>query len=354
MKIHPAERIFKISAGIAGLIAVLAGFFVVTKIVVYFVIALILAYALSPLINRLESHGIPRSWASASVVLLSGAFLVLLSRTLMPILWVQFFRLAQEIDLTTIERLAQLIEKEAAGYFSFIPPGFFTKNLTMLYQQLFDGPALGSVMNNMLAVFTNIFYGVLVIPVSVFFLLRDGAQLERSLLRLVPNAYFETTLALVSKVENSLGRYMKGVLLQSLIVATLTSVLLSLAGLKNALSVGLFIGVANIVPYFGPLLGDIVAITVALAETGDVSLLGPVLLAVLITKAVDNVILQPLIFSRSAQMHPIVILLVVLIAAEAGGLLAMIAAVPVTTILKLTLEQILWTFRNYRVFRNYA
>lgn len=354
MRIHPAERAFKIIAGLLVVVVLGVTLFTVSKLVVYSTIAIILAYVLVPVVNFLESKGLSRSVTAFSIISMLMAALFLLSRTLVPVIGNQIVKLVSEFDPETVANLSEVIEKQVSTVVGFLPAGFVSTNVARFYQNLLDGTAVGGFMSNLLELFTNIFYAILIVPVTVFFLLRDGLNIEKSLLRMVPNAYFETTLALISKIERSLGRYLKGVLLQSIIVATLSSLLLSLAGMKNALSVGLALGLANVVPYFGPLIGDFLAITVSIVETGDMTLVGPVIMAVLITKAIDNVILQPLIFSRSTEMHPVVILFVVLIAAELGGILAMLVAVPVATILKITFEQILWTFRNYTVFRSYG
>lgn len=351
MKLHPAERIFKISAGILlfslSVLAVLAA----SNVVVFLITSLVIAYITSPAVNYAESAGLPRAVSAISVVLFLVGGLLLLSRTVLPVLGAQFVKLAQEINPQSVQQLANLLEIELRAYFTFLPEGFFRQNLIALYSSIFEGSALGLMMSKLFNLFTNLFYAVLVVPVTVFFLLRDGHSLERSLLKLVPNAYFETTLTLLSKIENSLGRYIKGVMLQSLIVATISSILLSFAGLKNALSVGVFLGVANVIPYFGPLMGDMLAVSVAIVEQGNMTMVGPVILALLITKAFDNVLLQPVIFSRSTELHPVMILFVVLIAAELGGVPGMIIAVPFATILRITLMQISWTFKNYSVFR---
>jgi predicted PurR-regulated permease PerM len=65
----------------------------------------------------------------------------------------------------------------------------------------------------------------------------------------------------------------------------------------------------------------------------------------------DNVVLQPLIFSKSADMHPVAILFIILIGAQTAGILGMLVAIPIATIIKITVNQIIWSFNNYQVFR---
>src|SRR5699024_515629 len=133
-----------------------------------------------------------------------------------------------------------------------------------------------------------------------FFFLKDGSKIRRDALRFVPNKYFETTLSLIDKIETRLGIYFRSVLLQSILVAFSSWLALTIAGLNNALSVGIAVGLANTIPYFGPIIGYILSIIVSIIEVGDFSLVLPCVLAILFVQLLDNLLFQPLIFSRSA------------------------------------------------------
>ena len=170
------------------------------------------------------------------------------------------------------------------------------------------------------------------------------------MLRIVPNKYFETSLVILDKIESRLLIYFSSVLLQSSIVGLLSFIFLSIIGLENALLVAIIIGLANSIPYFGPLIGYVLAIVVSIYETGSVDLVPNSLFAILGVQVIDNVILQPLIFSKSADLHPIYILFVVLIGAELAGVLGMLLAIPVVTIVRITVTEIRWSLQNYHVF----
>ena len=166
---------------------------------------------------------------------------------------------------------------------------------------------------------------------------------------MVPNRYFEVTLSIIEKIETNLGRYLRGLLLQCTYVAIVASILLSFTDLNYALVVGIFTGVANSIPYFGPFMGLIAGSLVAIAQTGDFSLIPGLLIAMGLTQMVDNILIQPLIFSKAAQTHPLVILFVVLIGAQMAGIVGMLIAIPLTTTVLVTIEQVLWSLRNYRI-----
>jgi predicted PurR-regulated permease PerM len=128
-------------------------------------------------------------------------------------------------------------------------------------------------------------------------------------------------------------------------------VLLWVVGLQNAIAIGIFTGLANTIPYFGPFLGFLCGTLVGIAQTGNLVLVPWVALAMAVTQLADNVLLQPLIFSRAAKAHPLVILFVVLIGARLGGILGMLVAIPLTTTVRVVVEQVLWSLRNYRILR---
>ncbi|HMB89634.1 MAG TPA: AI-2E family transporter [Rhodothermales bacterium] len=240
------------------------------------------------------------------------------------------------------ERLSSLVP---------VQEGMITNAITGVFETLFQEDRLTQLMGSIVSFFTDVFYAILVIPFVCFFVLKDGTAMRRAILRLVPNRYFEITLAINEKVEMNIGRYFRGLMLQCISIATLATVLLSIVGLQSAVAVGIFAGLANTIPYFGPLMGFLAGTLVGVAQTGDFSLILGILIAMGLTQIADNALFQPLIFSRAAQAHPLVILFVVLIGAQLGGIVGMLVAIPVITIVRVVVQQILWSLRNYRILQ---
>src|SRR5690625_1256448 len=322
-----------------------------SNLVVYAIIAMLFTYLLDPIVNRMQAAGLNRTLAIAMT--LSSLLLILawVSTSIIPIVAAQMGALASQMSIENISYITAQIESRFLEMFEFLPPDFLQENVAEMMANLLDTGRIPAIMNNLIGIATNLFYAFLVIPFATFFFLKDGSKIRRDMLRFVPNKYFETTLSLIDKIETRLGIYFRSVLLQSLLVAFFSWVFLTIAGLSNAASVGITIGVANTIPYFGPIMGYILSIIVSIIETGDFSLIIPCLIAVLIVQIMDNVLFQPLIFSRSADMHPVAILFIILIGAEAAGLLGMLVAIPLATTLKITFTQIRWSYNNYRVYR---
>ncbi len=322
-----------------------------STLVAYLILAMILSYILDPFVNRLQRMGINRTLGITLTLSAVILLLVYISTNVFPLFVGEMIELTEDLTIENIETIAAAIEARLTADYSFIPEGFLENNVTQIAAELFDLGKLSTVLSDAVGLFTNIFSAVLVVPFAAFFFLKDGSKIRRDVLRLVPNKYFETTLTLIDKIEKRLGLYFRSVLAQSFLVALISWTTLSIAGLENSLSVGISVGIANTIPYFGPIIGYVLSIIVSIIETGDFSLVLVCVLAIFIVQLIDNLVLQPFLFSRSADMHPVAILFIILIGAETAGILGMLIAIPIATVVKITVNQISWSFNNYQVFR---
>lgn len=352
MKNITLERVVKSLLGFAGLTIVGLLLYYYGTLVGYAIVAMIFSYILDPLVNRMQSAGMNRTF---SIVLTLSALILILvwiSTNIIPIIANQMVELAGQLNIQNIQSITQQIDDQLTQKFTFVPEGFLSSNLATVLENLFDVGEIPSALSNIIGVFTNIFSAALIIPFATFFFLKDGTKIRRDILKIVPNKYFETTLSLIDKIESRLGLYFRSVMLQSLIIAITSWIGLTIVGLNNALSVGIAVGLANTIPYFGPIIGYILSIIVSIIEVGNFSLVLPCIIAILVVQILDNIVLQPIIFSRSADMHPVAILFIIMIGAETAGILGMLIAIPIATIIKITFNQVSWSLNNYYVFRS--
>ncbi len=323
-----------------------------STLVAYLILAMILSYLLDPFVNRIQRMGINRTLGITLTLSAVILLIVYISTNVFPVFIGEMIKLTQEdLTLENITSIAGKIENRLSKNLTFIPEGFLETSITQIVKELFDLGKLSSVLSDAVGLFTNIFSAVLVVPFAAFFFLKDGSKIRRDVLRLIPNKYFETSLTLIDKVEKRLRLYFRSVLIQSFLVAVISWAILSIAGLDNALSVGISVGVANTIPYFGPIIGYLLSIIISIIETGNFSLVLVCVLSIFIVQLIDNLLLQPFLFSRSADMHPVAILFIILIGAQTAGILGMLLAIPFATAIKITVNQISWSFNNYQVFR---
>ncbi|CAN5272026.1 AI-2E family transporter [soil metagenome] len=345
------DKVIKLFLGLAGLFLLALIVYYYSNLIAYAIIAMLLSYMLDPIVNRLQAAGMGRT--VSTTITLATLILVIVwgSTSVIPIVANQMASLARQLDIENLRFIAEQIEMSIIGNFDFIPEGFLRNNIAAFSDNYFNMEQISNLLGDAIGIFTNLFAAFLVIPFATFFFLKDGHKIRRDLLKLVPNKYFETILSLVDKIETRLGFYFRSVFVQCTLVGIASWLALSVAGLNNAASVGIAIGVANSIPYFGPLIGYVLSIVISIIETGDFSLVIPCILAVLSAQILDNVVLQPLIFSKSADMHPVAILFIILIGAQTAGILGMLIAIPIATIIKISINQVTWSFNNYRIFR---
>ncbi len=346
------EIIVKSAIFIVGFLLVALILYNYSNLVLYAMIAMIFSYLLDPFVNRMQSAGINRTFSISIVLATVLLFIFWISTSIIPIVAGRMAVLTRQLTPENLVNIANLIEINLRSSFEFIPDGYLRDNVANIADDLFNFNSFSDILGNLIDIFTNLFAAFIIIPFATFFFLKDGHKIRRDILQLVPNKYFETTLSLIDKIESRLGHYFRSVLLQCTLVGAASWIALSIAGLDNAGSVGVTIGIANTIPYFGPILGYLLSIIISIIETGDFTLVIPCILAVMFAQLLDNIVLQPLIFSKSADMHPVAILFIVMIGAQTAGIFGMLIAIPIATILKITINQMTWSFNNYYIFNS--
>ncbi len=308
------------------------------------VLGALLAYLLDPLAGRLEARGMGRGAASGLVF---AGFLVGVGvplGLLLPALAAQVVALQEGFDPSTAMRFVEGVERWAGARLA--PLGVAPPDL-QAWAADFTERHLGDVLGFVPGVL-GLVTQVVIVPVIAFFLLRDGRRIRKRFIGLVPNRYFEFTLNALHRADGQLGGYLRGQLLAATIVGLLATFALWLIGVDYYFVVGFVAGLANLVPFLGPFIGGIVAIAVSAATTGSLGQAVPIALSFAVIQVIDNVGSQPLLLARNVELSPLVILLVLLVAAEVFGLLGLLLAVPVAAVLKVLVQEFVRTSRSYR------
>ena len=138
---------------------------------------------------------------------------------------------------------------------------------------------------------------------------------------------------------------MRGALLDAVFVAILSSIGLSIVGLDFAVFIGVFAGIANVIPYFGPLIGMIPAFLIGWLTSDFVHGVLAVLVLVIVQQ-IDSNIIYPKVVGSSTGLHPLAVLLAVSVFGYFGGIIGMILAVPIAGILQVFILK--WAYRQER------
>ena len=196
-------------------------------------------------------------------------------------------------------------------------------------------------LNAILGTISSFGIGLASVLFITFFFLKDRMLFVLGMKKLIPDNHEDQILNSLEKINNLLSRYFIGLLIQLFIVFLSYITVLLIFGIPNAIVIAFLCAVLNIIPYIGPLIASILAAILTMISnlgTDFPSEILPTTLYVLlgfwIVQIVDNNVSQPIIFSKSVKSHPLEIFLVILMAGFLFGILGMIVAVPLYTILK--------------------
>jgi predicted PurR-regulated permease PerM len=237
-------------------------------------------------------------------------------------------------------------------------PGFLTIALRDSLFSFFEELEFGYIINFTIQFSAAFFVSLLAIIFITFFLLYEKGLLRRNIIRLIPNQYFELTITALHKIEKLLSNYLLGLLLQIFSIFSLTALGLTIVGINYALTIAIFAALVNVVPYIGPVIGSIFAVIVGFSTTplpsgSDASfvLLVKILLVFVVVHLIDNLISQPLIFSKSVKAHPLEIFVAIFAGATLAGPTGMIVAIPVYTVLRVSFMEFRTGYKQYHIFK---
>lgn len=190
------------------------------------------------------------------------------------------------------------------------------------------------------------------ISFMTFFFMKEEHLIRDIILLLTPPKHIQAVTDVMKNTKLILRRYFIGILLDMLFVATLTSIGLSIVGVNNAMLIGLFAGILNVIPYIGPLLGCGFAILIGVSSnlTPDfyshlLPLTGKIAITFLVVQLTDAMLFQPVVISNTVKAHPLEIFIVILIAGTIAGISGMVVAIPVYTIIRILAMQFLNRFK---------
>ena len=309
------------------------------------VIAGLLAYLLDPLATWIESHGASRTMATLAVFLLLSLLLGMLAYFLFPVALRQLSMLQAghlvEQATTVIERVeswiaskAELLGIENVDLITTIKAGMSER----LNRSIGYVPGVLSVVGELV-----------IIPILMFFFIKDARTMKKGFIDMVPNRYFEFSLNVLQKMDLQLGNYLRGQFLVALLVGSLSTLALWLLGVDFFLVIGPLAGLANMIPYVGPTAGALLAILVSVLTTGTFKTVPGIIISFGIIQLIDNTLLSPLVLSRNVSLHPMLILLAILVGGKLFGMVGLLLAVPFAAIVKVILVETLVNLRRYHI-----
>ena len=341
----------KIIKGIATVIiiaAVLAVLGYLWHVVVYVAAAAVLAILGRPLVKVISSvklfgKKISRSIAAAitlvAIWIIAGGLLALFA----PLVLGKVYELANEKRAITEMVSQALVDAELflERSLPFDVPNLEDmlkdKVVSIFTPEMLEGVA-GYVLSAVIAFFS--------ISFITFFFLKEDGLFYKGVALFFPDKYHENVYRALDSITKLLSRYFAGLFVESLMLMTVISVVMMLFGMdvSDALIIGLIMGVMNVVPYAGPVIGASISVLLSMLAPIDGNILYTVMVllsTIIVVKVVDDFIIQPTLYSERVQAHPLEVFLVILVAGYIGGVWGMLLAIPLYTILRVFAREFL-------------
>ena len=322
---------------VAGALLVVIFFYFSRRVLTPFFIAFALAYLLDPVTDRLESFKISRTFSV--LVLMAGVFSLVtgIGLLIFPLLKLQAEHLVSNLpDYIAImqewmypllgvvgepEKIQGILNRELLKV-GELPLKVISSITSILWSSVAG-----------LFSFILLLANLVIIPVVMFYLLRDYDLINKKMLSFVPARFREQVLSLIKEIDGVLADFVRGQLMVGLIMAGLYSIGLFFCGTPMSLFIGFLAGLASLVPYLGLVFGFVPAAILTFMQTQDWVLVFGVAGVFAVVQGLEGMIITPRIVGEKIGLHPVAIILAVLLGAEFFGLVGVIVSVPVAAAL---------------------
>ena len=343
------KKVFRFLIYAAGIIAAFYFLFLLSDVILIVAISILLSFIFDPFVKLLEREGLKR-FPSTLIVFIGFGFLIyLFFSIIIPNFVYQVNQLKETLHVYSLRDQLNSIDQQIYNLIPFFNQGELADKLEKFFSEMI----LNSFerMSDLVSSVISVVAMLVIVPFITFFLLKDSRHLLKSIIHVVPNKYFEMSYWILKKVSIQLGRYVRAWIFDASFVGITCGLGFYLIGIDNALPLGVIAGLGHLVPYFGPVIGGIPAIIISVLQYGGLSHVPFILLLLIFVYMLDNGFFQPYVFSKSVDMHPIVIILLIIAGSQLFGLIGMLLAIPTATVIKTATKEIYFAFKNYKIAR---
>ena len=322
---------------VVGVLLAVIFFYFSRRVLTPFFIAFALAYLLDPVTDRLESLKISRTFSV--LVLMAGVFSLV---TGIGLLIFPLLKLQAEHLVSNLPNYIAIMQEWMYPLLGVVGEpekiqGILNRELLKVGElPLKVISSISSILWSSVAglfSFILLLANLVIIPVVMFYLLRDYDLINKKMLSFVPARSREQVLSLIKEIDGVLAGFVRGQLMVGLIMAGLYSIGLFFCGTPMSLFIGLLAGLASLVPYLGLVFGFVPAAILTFMQTQDWVLVFGVAGVFAVVQGLEGMIITPRIVGEKIGLHPVAIILAVLLGAEFFGLVGVIVSVPVAAAL---------------------
>jgi predicted PurR-regulated permease PerM len=312
-------------------------------------IGFVIAWLLNPIVTKMHKKGIPRIVGSLLVYTVFLVFIYIFLRILIPTLYTQINDL--------IATLPAILDKFKSFISDFIDQVSISGvDLTSFKDNIFASVGnylvnfTNSLPDSIIGILGSLASGIGTVLISLvvgLYMLFDFDAIATHFLKLVPNKNKYEIEVLLTDIGIEVRKTVSGTLLVALMVFICDTIGFAMVGLNAPLLFGIFCGLTDLIPYIGPYIGGAAAVIVGFSQGSFTGI--AVLIICVIVQLVENYILQPIVMSKTTQLHPVTIIVGLLVFAYYFGIVGMIIATPCIALLKVIFRFIV---KKYDLFKD--
>lgn len=362
MAITP-QTVLRFVAGAAITAAVLFLVWYFSSIVVYILVSAVLAVMGNPLVKllsgiRIRGWRVPRWLAAFTTLVVIWIVLAVLCTLFVPL----FFNKVQQLASLDFTAVMNSISEPVSRIQYYLDELFALPESTFsLSEALSSGlcsmvnfGSLNTLVSSLFNVVLSSVVAIFSISFITFFFLKEEGLFYAMVSAVFPERYHENITRALDSITVLLSRYFTGILTESLLLMIAVSLVMMAFGMHtvDACFIGLVMGVMNVVPYAGPLIGGVMSVCIGVMTPIEGTTVGHTVLVIvaslLVLKGLDDFVLQPTLYSARVKAHPLEVFIVILIAGSVAGILGMLLAIPSYTVLRVFAKEFFSQFSLVR------
>ena len=330
----------------------------ISSILIPFLTAIIIAYFLDPLADKIEEkYKVSRTFSSFIILSIFITVLVVLATLFIPLFHREFVKLINAIPVysnlfltDTYPKIVTFFSQKGYEIDADFKHYLSKENLSKIFK--FSDDILGSIMQSGITVI-NILSLIFITPILVFYLLKDWNLLVDNVNNYLPKRYANKIRVVFIKIDRTLSGYVRGQFNVCLILGIIYALGLIFIGLNFGFVIGFLTGLISFIPYIGMLIGVSIALVVGFFQWGlDVTQISLVALVFIIGQIIESNFLTPKLVGKKIGLHPVWVIFAVFAFGILFGFIGVLLSVPMAAILGVIIKFLAGEYKKAFVIKN--
>jgi putative permease len=330
-----SSAVYKIVTVLLVIAAVSAGGYAIRHTVSCFLLSFVIAYLLDPLMVYMEKRRIKRGYGIIILYALLGVLSVFAALFILPVIAERWTSLLQNLP-SYLQKMKDLIASQRSEFISspaFSEWGWVLDSAATKLDSV--SGKLGSGVYSAASSLAFNLFNLILAPILVFFMLHYKQQILDGVKIWLPFRHKEHILKIGVEINDSIGGYLKGQLIVSVIVAVFSTVALFILDVDYPLLNGLFAGAASVLPFIGVILATIPPLFFAYVKFQNGTIILQVIGSFALIYFLEGYLVKPLVFKESMNLNPLMTVIVVMAFGEMMGFWGILLAIPIAAALKI-------------------